>query len=114
AAIPPDTKLFVRPVNTSVQNPTTAGGITPPPPPVVAEKRFASSLLIWSSGLSFWVAVTNERTDALSGAFLSFSKLAGPGLDGRSECKNTFSWGYFDGFQRRNASICCAGEPGAT
>src|SRR6478735_6479536 len=89
--------------------------ITPPPPaPVAAENRFASSLLIWSSGLSFWVAFTNERTEALSGAFFSLSKLDGPGFDVRSECRNTFNSRYFAGFQRRNASICCAGEPGAT
>src|ERR1044071_7424806 len=85
----------------------------PPLPPVAAENRFASSLLIWRSGLSFWVAVTNERTEALSGAFFSFSKLAGAGFDGRSEWRNTFSSRYFDGFHRRNASICCAGQPGA-
>src|SRR5215472_12082201 len=103
-------KLFVRAVSTSVQNATTAGGITPPPP-AAAENRFASSLLICSSGLSFWVAATNERTDALSGAFLSLSKLVGAGFEGRSECRKTFSSRYFIGFHWRNASICWAGEP---
>ena len=54
------------------------------------------------------------ETEALPGAFFSPSKLAGPGFDDRSECRNTFSSRYFAGFHRRNASICCAGEPGAT
>src|SRR5689334_21397091 len=113
--MPPETKLLVRAVKISDQNATTAGGITPAPPaPALAETRFASSLLTWSSGLSFCVAATNERTEALSGALFSFSKFAGAGLDGRSECRNTFSSRYLAGFQRRNASICWAGAPGAT
>src|SRR5436309_15814010 len=103
--MPPDTKLFVRAVSTSAQNAATGAGIAPPPP-AAPENFFASSLLIWSSGLSFWVAATNERTDALSGAFFNFSKFVGVGFDGRSEWRNTFSSRYFAGFQRRNASIC--------
>ena len=52
--------------------------------------------------------------DALSGALFSFSKLASVGFDGRSECRNTFSSRCLVGSHRRNASICWAGEPGAT
>ena len=111
--MPPDTKLFARDVRTSAQNVATGAGIVPPPPPP-AENFLASSLLIWRSGLSFCVAATNERTGELSGAFFSFSKFAGDGLDGKSVCRNTFNSRCLVGSHLRNASICCAGAPGVT
>ena len=108
----PEANFFVRTASTSLQKFATDAGMAPLPPP--PENFFASSLLICSSGLSFCVAATNARTEALSGASFNFEKFDALGDAGRSECRKTLSSRCLVGSHCRKASICFSGAPGTT
>ena len=83
--MPPEMKLFARAASRLLQNAATEAGIAPPPVALPAENFFASSRLICSSELSFWVALTSALIELLSGAFFNFEKSEAVGEPGRSE-----------------------------